>query len=78
MLKKLSFVLNIVMGSAAGAFIGHGAYVVWDYRAHPGLYAMGSAPWYTGILVCGVCTAAALALCVILKLILRRRAERQT
>lgn len=28
-------------------FVGHSAYIIYDYKAHPGLYAMQSVPWYT-------------------------------
>ena len=27
-------------------FVGHSAYIIYDYKAHPGLYAMQSVPWY--------------------------------
>lgn len=48
MWKKLDHLANIIMGSVVGVFLGYGGYSVWDYKAHPGLYAMQSAPWYTG------------------------------
>lgn len=43
MLKKLNHILNIIIGSFVGIFIGHGIYVIWDYKTYPGLYAMQSA-----------------------------------
>lgn len=37
-----------------GICIGRSVWQCWDYVVHPGLYAIQSAPWYTGILVnCG-------------------------
>ena len=33
-LKKLNRILNIVIGSFIGVFIGHGIYVYWDYKTH--------------------------------------------
>ena len=45
--NRLNRILNIIMGSVVGVFIGYGLYSVWDYKTHPGLYAMQSAPWDT-------------------------------
>ena len=54
MLKKLNQITNITIGSFVGVFIGCGIYVFWDYKKHPDLYAMQSAPWYTSIFVYGI------------------------
>lgn len=77
MLEKLNYMLNIVIGSLIGVFIGQGLYDFWDHRARPGLYAMRSAPWYTDILVRGVFTVAVLIVLVIIKLVVRSRLKRQ-
>ncbi len=77
MLKKLNYILNILIGALIGNFIGQGAYDFWDYRAHPGLYAMRSAPWYTGIFVRGIFTIAVLIVAVIIKLVVRSRLKKQ-
>lgn len=60
------------MGSCIGVFIGNGIYVFWDYKTHPDLYAMWSAPWYTGILVYGIVMVVVLIAAVLAKLIIRR------
>lgn len=73
MVKKLDHTLNIMAGSFAGVFIGHGIYVFWDYKTHPGLYAMRSAPWYTSIFVWGIFTAVFLIITVILKFVIRKK-----
>lgn len=73
-LKKLNHVLNIIMGAFVGVFIGYAIYVVWDYNAHPQLYAVQSAPWYTSILVYGVCTLAVLLVCLVVKALIRQKA----
>lgn len=67
---KLNHLLNIIMGSTVGVFIGYGVYTVWDYKTHPGLYNMQLMPWYTNILVVGGFAAAVLLLGAILKLII--------
>lgn len=70
MLKKLNGVSNILIISLIGAFAGHAIYVCLDYRKHPQVYAMQSAPWYTGILYYGIYTIAPLIIATIIKLIL--------
>jgi len=71
MLKKLNHILNIIIGSFIGVFIGHGIYVFWDYRTHPDLYAIQSAPWYTSILVYGIFTVVILIVAIVIKLIFK-------
>lgn len=77
MLEKLNYILNIVIGSLIGVFIGQSLYDFWDYRARPGLYAMQSAPWYTSIFVRGIFTIAVLIVAVIIKLVVRSRLKKQ-
>ena len=71
-LKKLNNLLNIVMSSFGGVFIGHAIYVFWEYRKYPGLYAIQSAPWYTSILVWGVFVAAVLLIAIIVKRVIKK------
>ena len=77
MLKKINHILNIIIESFIGVFIGHGIYVFWDYKTHPDLYAMQSAPWYTSILVYGLFTIVVLIVGIIIKLIIRLRLKEQ-
>ena len=77
MLKKINSIMNIIIGAFIGVFIGHGIYVLWDYKTHHDLYAMQSAPWYTSILVYGLFTIVALIIGIIIKLIIRRRLKQQ-
>ena len=67
MLKKLNGVLNILIISLIGAFAGHAIYVCLDYRTHPQVYAMQSAPWYTGILYFCIFTIAPLIIAIIMR-----------
>lgn len=76
-MKKLNQILNTIIGAFIGVFIGHGAYVLWDHKAHPELYAMRSAPWYTSILVYGLATAAVLVAAIIGKLIIRQKMKKR-
>ena len=73
MLKKLNGILNIVIGTCIGIYIGYGISVFWDYKTHPDLYLVRSAPWYTGILLHGIVTVVILIVLIIIKLIIRLR-----
>ena len=75
MKKKINQVLNIIMGSFTGVFIGSGIYKYWHFRKYPDLYAAYSAPWYTGILVNGLFTLVLLAFCIVIKIILIENME---
>lgn len=44
-MKKLYGILKAALGGFLGVFLGMTTYTCWDYRAHPGLYALQSAPW---------------------------------
>lgn len=77
MWKKINHILNVVMGSSIGVFLGHGIYELWHYRTHPDSYAMQSAPWYTSILVYGAFTLAVLVVTILAKLIIRKFCRRE-
>lgn len=68
--------MNIIIGSGIGVFIGMSIYWCYDYFAHPDLYEMTSAPWYTGILLHGILTAAFLAVCVVIKVIIKQKKQK--
>ena len=70
-MKKLNHILNVIMGAFVGVLIGHGIYVVWNYKTNPELYAMQSAPWYTSILVYGAFTVVVLLVCFVVKAIIK-------
>lgn len=72
MQKKINNVLNIIMGSFAGVFLGRVIYGYWRHKTHPGSYsAIYPAPWYKGILVYGVVALAGIAVCLLIKGILK-------
>ena len=76
-MKKLNTIMGVIAGSTAGAYIGHVIWRVWDYRTHPDLYIVQSAPWYLSIWINAVFTAAALAVELVIYLLLRRRWKRR-
>lgn len=75
MIGKLNKILNTVMGSSIGVFIGYTAYVYYHYRKYPNLYAIQSAPWYTSIMLYGLCTTVVLFVAIILKVLFKKKLE---
>lgn len=57
MLQKAKRLLQTAMWCSVGVYIGRAIWLWLDYRAHPGLYAMASAPWYTPLLFGAAITA---------------------
>ena len=76
-MKKMNTVLNIVMGGFAGVFLGRGLFVIWNFRTHPDLYAMQSAPWYTSILVEGALTLVVLLACMGIKAVIAHQKNKK-
>ena len=75
MLRKLNCFLNIVIGSFIGVFIGFGIYKFWHFKTYSKLYVMQSAPWYTELLLDGALVAVVMVVCIILKLIIRKKSK---
>lgn len=73
MRRKINNFLNVLIGVSVGTFVGHSAYIIYDYKAHPGLYAMQSAPWYTSIQMYGIFCAVVVVVAVIVKIIIRKK-----
>ena len=70
MKKKINQILNIIMGTFIGVFIGSGLYKYWHFRKYPDLYVIQSAPWYISILINGLFTLVLLSVCMIVKVFL--------
>lgn len=73
MLKKVNNLLNCMIGSFTGVFIGRAIFVYLDYKKNTELYAMQSAPWYTSIITNGIFTIVILAVFIIAKCIIRKK-----
>ncbi len=76
MLKKINSCLNILIGGFIGAFIGGSIFRYLDYKNHPELFVMQSAPWYTGIQISGIALIVVLIICVLIKIIIRKKMNR--
>ena len=67
MRDKINNFLNCLIGAFIGVFLARSVYTYWDYKTHPELYAMSSAPWYTTILLFGVVSAGIILAAFIVK-----------
>lgn len=76
MLKKINSCINILIGGFIGSFIGGSIFRYLDYKNHPELFVMQSAPWYTGIQISGIALIVVLIICVLIKIIIRKKMNR--
>lgn len=74
-MRKLYDFLGIAVWSFVGVFLGSSIYTFYDYKTHPGLYAMQSAPWYLSIQVRSVFTLALVAAALLLRWYLRKKMD---
>ena len=72
-MKKLYQILNIILWSFVGVFIGNSIYKFYDYKTHPDIYIAQSAPWYLNIEIQAVFTAIiVVVICVIMRMIKKK------
>ena len=72
-MKKLYGILKTAVWCFIGVFVGVTAYTCWDHHAHPGLYVLQSAPWYTSIQIHAVFTAVVVGVLLVGMWVLKRR-----
>ena len=76
-MKKLNDFLNIIMGSFFGVFIGSTIANYREYRAYPEIYEAQSAPWYYhGALSSFILFLAVVIICVLIKLLIRKKTKK--
>ena len=73
MLRWINQLLNIVIGSSVGVFIGRGIYEYRYFKKYPDLYAMQATPWYFGILIYGVIALIIVVICFVLKVVVKKK-----
>lgn len=69
-LMKFNKILNIVMGTSFGVFLGHLIYNFVDYKEHRVLYELQSAPWYTSSIIYALATLGIVFIAIVIKVIL--------
>ena len=75
-MKKLNHIVNIIMGSLMGAFVGRSLLIAWRFKTYPELYAMQSAPWYTAMLLLGIYTLFVVVVCYVIKVVIKWRIKK--
>ena len=72
MWDKLNTFLNCVIGAFIGVFIAESISTYWDFKTHPQIYEVTSAPWYTSIILFGIITLAIILVALVMKFIIRK------
>lgn len=72
-MKKLYNILWITVWSFIGVFIGYSGYGYYDYKKHPDLYAMRSAPWYLEIEILGIFIAIVVTVLLIIMWVIKKK-----
>lgn len=73
-MKHLYRILKILLWSVIGVFIGSSLYKWYDYKTHPDLYAMQSAPWYLSIEFSAVLTIIAVIIILLIMWMIKKNA----
>lgn len=72
-LKRWNRNLNIIIGSFIGIFIGNSLYKYYDYKKHPSLYEIQSAPWYTSIQIDALVIGTVILIMLIFKILIKKK-----
>lgn len=73
MKEKISFYLRLFAGCVFGVFLGNSIYRFYDFKTHPDLYAMQSAPWYTSLISSGLIAIGLIVLSLGISAILKKK-----
>lgn len=72
-LKRWNNILNTIIASFLGVFIGHSTYRYLDYRNNSYFYEIQSAPWYTSIQVYALSTCIVVVIAIFIKLLIKKK-----
>ena len=75
-MKKVNRVLHTIMNTVVAFFICRSVFYIWDYIAHPEVYAVQSAPWYTAMLLLGIYTLFVAVVCSVIKALIKWRMKK--
>ena len=76
-MKKLYETLRLFLGCDVGVFVGRCIVQYWDFKAHPDLYAMQSAPWYVDLEIQGIITAVLAAVLLAVMWLVRKNIDKK-
>lgn len=75
MKRFIQIVIRAVIIASIVILIGSCIYQYTDYKQHPEIYMLNSAPWYTGLLIQGAFTLLIIIVCAIALLIIGRKKQ---
>ena len=73
MKRFLQIAMRAVIIASIVIFAGSCIYQYTDYKQHPEIYTLNSAPWYTGLLIQGAFTLFITLICIIVLVIAGRK-----
>jgi hypothetical protein len=71
--RKINNLLNIIIGSSIGVFLGNVIYYLLDFKYNQIKYDMQSAPLWVFMLPSAIGGAAAILICIVMKLLIKRK-----
>lgn len=74
-MKKLYIILRIMLWSFVGVFIGSSFFEWYNYKTHPELYVMRSAPWYLNIEIGAIFTIIVVIVILTVMWIIRKKCQ---
>jgi membrane protein DedA with SNARE-associated domain len=77
MFRRFNVILNYIIGSFVGAFIGNSIYRYFHYTRNPNLYEMQSEPWYICIVVNGLVVIFIVFVSIIAKLLIKKKIQKE-
>ena len=75
-MKKVTRILHTIMNTVVTFFICRSVFYIWDYIAHPEVYVVQSAPWYTAMLLLGIYTLFVVVVCSVIKVVIKCRMKK--
>lgn len=73
MVKSLDIILNYIIGSFIGVFIGYSIYKYLDCKKHPDLYMVQSTPRYISIQIQGIAIFTIIVIAIILRITIKKK-----
>ena len=75
MKRFIQIVIRAVIIASIVILIGSCIYQYTDYKQHPEIYMLNSAPWYTGLLIQGAFTLLIIIVCVVVLVVTGRKKQ---
>ena len=72
-MKRLNQILDILIGCFIGAFLGSGVSRFLDFKSHPDLYAIQSAPWCVSIISQGIIITIIVIILILIIVIMNKK-----